>query len=105
MRILFTDFNITAFRPPNYSGSGQQFAIFGTSGIANDPFMTTTYLSSYSRNYFFGVMALYDGQFLTGTISFDAVNSLSTNIYYFNSELLFVTYRCPPSYPITDINR
>jgi len=105
MSILFVDFNLSAFRPPDYAGSGQQFVIFGTSGAANDPYMVNTYLSTYSNSYFFGVMALYDGQFLTGSISFDAINSLSTNIYYFNSELLFISYHCPLNYPITDSNR
>ena len=61
MRILFIDFNISSFRPPEYAGSGQKFAIFGTSGTANDPYMTSTYFSSYSRSYFFGILALYDG--------------------------------------------
>lgn len=102
---MFADFNLNRFRPPDYAGSGQQFAIFGTSGIANDPFMASTYLSSYSRNYFFGIMVFFNGQFLTGSISIDAVNSLTTNGEYFNSELLFVSYHCPSNYPITDSNR
>ena len=67
--------------------------------------MTSTYLSSYPKNYFFGIMALYDAQFLSGTVSIDAINSISTNAFYYNSELLFATYRCPSSYPITDNNR
>ena len=50
-------------------------------------------------------MAIYDAQFLSGTISIDAVNAVSTNVFYYNSELLFVSYRCPSSYPITDTNR
>lgn len=105
MTIIFTDFNLNAFKAPDYAGSGQQFAIYGTSGFANDPFMTSTFLTSYSKNYFFGIMALYDGQFISGPISIDAINSLTNNIYYFNAELLFASYRCPSSYPITDTSR
>ncbi len=74
--MLFVDFNLSAFVAPAYAGQGQQFEIYGTSGMANDPYMSATYLSMYSQCYFFGLLIVFDGQFLMGGMSIDAVNAL-----------------------------
>lgn len=105
MRMSFVDFNQTAFRALDYIRSGSKFEIYGTSGIANDPYMTGSYLSMYRGNYFVGLMGIYDGQFLIGPLGLDIANSLSTKIYYFLSEILIVTYFCPTTFPITDADR
>lgn len=105
MRMVFVDFNLTAFRALDYIKSGSKFEIYGTSGIANDPYMTGSYLSMYRGNYFVGLMGIYDGQFLFGPLSLDLATSLTTKIYYFSSEVIIVTYLCPSSFPITDPNR
>ena len=105
LTMLFVDFNLSAFAAPAYAGQGQQFTIYGTSGIANDPYMSGTYLSMFSENYFVGLLMLFDGQFVLGSMSVDVVNALSFNIFYYNSELLIVSYLCPPGFPITDALR
>lgn len=84
-----------------YAGSAMQFAIFGTNGVSTDTTQTGSYINSYSNSYFVGLQAFYDGQFLLGTLSFDIVAMLNTNVYYYVSELLFVAYKCPSSYPYT----
>lgn len=105
MKVVFVDFNVSAFRGVDYDQSGQRFEIYGTSGLATDTFMTASYLSMYSRSYFMGLLAIYDGQFNFGPLSLDLATSLTTKIYYFSSEILLVSYHCPANYPITDANR
>ena len=50
MKVVFVDFNVSAFRGVDYDQSGQRFEIYGTSGLATDTFMTASYLSMYSRS-------------------------------------------------------
>ena len=47
MTLILVDFDLTAFKALNYAGTGQQYAIYGTSGTANDQYMTSTYLTAY----------------------------------------------------------
>ena len=99
--MYFVDFQISAFKAAPYAGVGQQFAIYGTNGIYTDTTQTGSNYYSYVNNYFPGLQAIYDGQFLLGTLSFDIIAMLNTNVYYFISELLFVAYKCPSSFPYT----
>lgn len=105
MKMIFYDFSLSAFKAVDYDRAGQKFALYGTSGISTDPYMTISYISMYSGNYFVGLQAIYDGQFLFGPLSFDITTSHTTKVYYFSSELLFASYYCPSSYPVTDSNR
>lgn len=100
--MIFYDFSMSAFKAVDHDRAGQKFALYGTSGISTDTYMTVSYLSMYSGNYFVGLQAIYDGQFLFGPLSFDITTSHTTKVYYFSSELLFASYYCPSSYPITD---
>lgn len=101
LTMYFVDFQISSFKAGPYAGVGQQFAIYGTNGISTDTTQTGSTYYSYVNNYFPGLQAIYDGQFLFGTLSFDIIAMLNTNVYYFISELLFVAYKCPASFPYT----
>ena len=102
MKVIFVDFNLASFKALPYDINGQQWRLYGTSGIYTDPYLTLSYISMYPKNYFFGITSLYDGQFLFGTLSFNATTSITNHIYYFSSEILIVAYHCPSKFPITD---
>lgn len=55
LTMYFVDFQQASFKAPPYAGIGQQFAIYGTNGIATDVTQTGTYISSYSNSYFTGL--------------------------------------------------
>jgi hypothetical protein len=95
------DFQKSSFKAYPYAGYGQQFAIYGTNGIATDTTQTGSTYYSYLNNYFVGLQAIYDGQFLFSTLSFDIIEMLNTNVYYLVTEMLFVAYRCPGNFPYT----
>jgi hypothetical protein len=103
--VYFVDFAISSFKAKSYLGIGLQFAIYGTNGFATDTTQTGAYISTYSNSYFTGLQTIYDGQFMLGTQSFDIINMLNTNVYYYISELLFVAYKCPGSFPYIDNTR
>lgn len=84
-QIYFVDFHISFFVAKPYAGIGQQFAIYGTNGIATDTTLTGSYISSYSNSYFTGLQTIYDGQFLFGTMSFDIASMISNNVFYYTS--------------------
>lgn len=85
LTMLFVDFQISSFKAAANAGVGQQFAIYGTNGISTDTTQTGSTYYSYVNNYFPGLQAIYDGQFLFGTLSFDIIAMLNTNVYYFIS--------------------
>ncbi|CAM6005461.1 unnamed protein product [Sphagnum balticum] len=82
-----------------------QFAIYGSNGIVTDQTQASTYASMYGHGYFVGLQMVYNVQFLLSPISFDIVNDLSSNLYYFSSEVLFVASYCPSNFPIIDSTR
>lgn len=84
-QMYFVDFHISSFVAKSYAGIGQQFAIYGTNGIATDTTVTENYISSYRNSYFTGLQTIYDGQFLFGAMSFDIVSMISNNVYYYTS--------------------
>ena len=105
MKVMMVDFNLGNFKALPYDKSGQKWALFGTSGVATDPSATSSYLSTYQHNYFFGLTTLYDADFSLGTLSFDAATANAISGFYFTSEILIVSYYCPSSFPITDNKR
>lgn len=105
MKIVFVDLDSSTFTARSYDRTGQKIEVYGTSGISTDPYMTISYMSMYSRNYMPGLLSIYDGQFLFGPLSLDIAQALTTKVYYFTSELIFVSYRCPDNFPITDSAR
>jgi hypothetical protein len=102
LQVMFIDFDLSTFKALPYDSSGQKWTIYGTSGIVTNPYSANSYLSTYRNNYILGLLTVYEAQFLTPPLSFDATTAITSKVYYFTSELIIAGYRCPSQFPIVD---
>jgi hypothetical protein len=105
LTLMFVDFSINLWSALPNKGYGQQFVIYGTNGIVTDLLSTPDNLQMYPNNYFVGLQIIFEVQFIFPLLKFDIENSISTNMYYYVSELIFVAYHCLNSFPIIKTDR
>jgi len=84
-KVYYVDFDVAGFKGLDYYKAGQKWTLYGTSGVATDPYQTINYISQYSKNYLTGITTIYNGEFLFGELSLDSLLSITTRVYYFSS--------------------
>ena len=58
-KAYFVDFDVGTFTAVPYYKSGQKWTVYGTGGIATDPYQTPGYISQYPKNYLTGLTTIY----------------------------------------------